>query len=150
MFNDTLPAMLGDQLLPVFVCSKTQPYICQKFLRSRCFDEGISCARGLPQILKKCSENGGSNENLLCGCPSIPRIAQAVSIWKMILVIDMEASETGLQVLKDRQDGRSTILEEVIKATIDWFEITFDGDSSRTSSQTVFEMVGGQEVRSQP
>ena len=46
-----------------------------------------SCARGPPQFSKKRSENGGANENLLCGFAAIPGIAPAVAPRILVLVL---------------------------------------------------------------
>ena len=46
-----------------------------------------SCARGQPQFLKKRPENGGANENLSCGFPSLPGIAPGVAPRIVVFVL---------------------------------------------------------------
>ena len=47
----------------------------------------IPCARGPPQFSKKRSENGGANENISCGFPSIPGIAPGVAPRIVVFVL---------------------------------------------------------------
>ena len=55
----------------------------------------FSGARGLPQFLKKSSENAGANEDLSCGFPSIPGIALGVAPRNVAQVVRCH-SENGI------------------------------------------------------